>query len=191
MTGLKVPLSLALGILTSLAVPGACVALDVEPASSPRDVASAGGSLYIVGRAGMPGLQWVSVCREAGLVNEGPVAAPDAVRATRRVGWPSGDAVVGMLAAGWPWPFIDLVWVRGAREDFPGDPRDNSQESGNLADAVRRAVSQTPPPVLSLSWPSLAASALALAAPWWIALTLAERARRSERARTGQASARP
>jgi len=189
MSGLNVALSLGLGILTSLAVPGACVALDLHPASSPRDLASAGESLYVVGRARLPGLHWVSVCREAGLVNDVPVDAPDAERATQHAGWPSGDAVVGMLSAGWPWPFLDLIWVRGARDDFPGDPRDNSQESGNLADAVRRAVNRVPPPALSLSWPSLAASVLALSVPWWIALTLAARARQSERARTGQASA--
>jgi hypothetical protein len=189
MSRLSVALSLALGILTSLAVPGACVALELDPSPSRRDLASAGESLYIIGRARLPGLHWVSVCREAGLVNEVPVAAPEAQRATQRAGWPAGDAVVGMLSAGWPWPFIDLVWVRGARDDFPGDPRDNSQESGNLADAVRRAVSRSPPPALSLSWPSLAASMLALAAPWWIALTLAARARRSGRARTVRASA--
>ena len=191
MSRLALALSIALGSLTSLAVPGACVALDVDPVPEPRGIASSDGALFVVGRAHMPGISWVSVCREARLVNDAPLAAADAARAARHAGWPAGDEVVGMLSAGWPWPFIDLVWVRGARSDFPGDPRDNLMESGNLTDAVRRAVSRVPPPALSLSWPSLAASALTLAAPWWMALTLAARARRSARAQTGPASAQP
>jgi hypothetical protein len=184
-------LSMALGVLTSLAVPGACVALDTDPAPSPRDIASDGGSLFVIGRASLPGLEWVSVCREARLVNDVPLPSADAVRAARRVGWPTGDQVVGMLSAGWPWPFLDLAWVREGKGDFPGDPRDNLQESGNLSDAIRRAVSGTPRPVMSLSWPSLAASALSLAAPWWIALTLAARARRPSPAPARQSPARP
>lgn len=179
MSRLVAALSIALGVFTSLAVPGACVALDIDPASDPRDIASAQGSLYVIGRAHMPGLAWVSICREAGLVNDAPIAAPDAVRSAAHVGWPAGDEVIGMLSAGWPWPFIDLTWARRARDDFPGDPRDNLMESGNLSDAIRRAVSRTPEPQVSISWPSLAASAFTLAVPWWIALKLAVRARRS------------
>lgn len=186
MSWLNIALSVALGVLTSLAVPGACVALGVDPASGRRDIASADGSLFVIGRAHLPGLSWVSVCREARLVNEPLVASPEALRAVRHSGWPSGDDVVGVLSAGWPWPFIDLTWVRGARDDFPGDPRDNLAESGNLEDAVRRAVSQSPAPDASVWWPSLAASALALALPWWGALTLAAQARRSARARTAR-----
>lgn len=179
-----VALSALLGLLTSLAVPGACVALDLDPTTERRDIASSGDALFVVGRAHMPGLAWVSVCREAGLLNDAPIAAPDAVRAAAHVGWPKGDEVIGMLSAGWPWPFIDLTWVRGAREDFPGDPRDNRVESGNLADAVRRAVSRTPEPTVALDWPSLAASALALALPWWMALRLAAKARSPAQAQT-------
>ena len=179
-------LSIALGALTSLAVPGACVALDLDPASKPRDISSAEGALFVVGRAHLPGLRWISICREASLVNDAPLAAADATRAARHVGWPTGDDVVGMLSAGWPWPFIDLTWVRGPRDDFPGDPRDNLMESGNLADAVRRAVSRVPEPHLSVSWAPMAASAIALAVPWWVALRLAARARRSAPARTAQ-----
>ena len=74
-------LSMALGVLTSLAVPGACVALDTDPAPSPRDIASDGGSLFVIGRASLPGLEWVSVCREARLVNDVPLPSADAVRA--------------------------------------------------------------------------------------------------------------
>lgn len=191
MSRLVAALSIALGALTSLAVPGACVALDIDAVSEPRDIASAGGSLFVIGRAHMPGVHWVSICREAGLVNDAPLAAADAARAARHAGWPSGDEVVGMLSAGWPWSFIDMTWTRGTRDEFPGDPRDNLLETGNLADAIRRAVSRTPEPHTSLSWPHLAASALTLAAPWWIALTLAARARRSAPARTGQRSAQP
>lgn len=187
----SVALSVALGLMTSLAVPGACVALDMDPATARRDISSAGGALFVVGRAHLPGLAWVSICREAGLVNDAPIAAPDAARAAARVGWPVGDEVTGMLSAGWPWPFIDLTWVRRGRDDFPGDPRDNLMESGNLSDAIRRAVSRTPDPIIGLSWPHLAASALSLAAPWWIALRLAVRARRSAPARTAQRSAPP
>lgn len=181
-----VALSAALGLMTSLAVPGACVALEMDPGTARRDISSAEGSLFVVGRAHLPGLAWVSVCREASLVNEAPIAAPDAVRAAAHVGWPAGDEVTGMLSAGWPWPFIDLTWVRRARDDFPGDPRDNLVESGNLSDAIRRAVSRTPEPQVNLSWPSLAASALTLAVPWWIALRLAARARRSAPAQTAR-----
>lgn len=191
MNRLAIALSIALGTLTSLAVPGACVALDIDAVSQPRDIASAGGSLFVIGRARMPGLAWVSICREAGLVNDPPLAAADAARAARHARWPTGDEVVGMLSAGWPWPFIDMTWVRGARDDFPGDPRDNLMESGNLSDAVRRAVSRTPDPIISLSLPHVAASALTLAAPWWIALRLAAKARRSAPARTAQRSAPP
>jgi len=181
-----VALSVALGLMTSLAVPGACVALDLDPTTERRDIASSGGTLFVVGRAHMPGLAWVSICREAALVNDSPIHAADALRAARNAGWPMGDEVIGMLCAGWPWPFIDLTWVRRARDDFPGDPRDNRVESGNLADAVRRAVSRTPEPTVALDWPSLAASALALALPWWMALTLAARARSPAPARKAQ-----
>lgn len=179
-------LSIALGALTSLAVPGACVAVDMDPVSAPRDIASSDGTLFVIGRAHLPGVSWVSVCREAGLVNDVPLIAADAARAARLAGWPEGDEVVGMLSAGWPWPYIDMIWVRGARDDFPGDPRDNLLESGNLADAIRRAVSRAPEPHIAISWHAFAASSLALAAPWWITLRLAAKARRSAPARTGR-----
>jgi hypothetical protein len=191
MSPLVAALSLALGALTSLAVPGACIALDIDPESARRDLVSADGSLFVVGRARMPGVHWVSICREASLVNDVPLAAADAMRAADHVGWPSGEEVVGMLSAGWPWTFIELTWMRGARDEFPGDPRDNLLEAGNLADAIRRAVSHTPEPHVSLSWPQLALSALTLAVPWLIALTLAARARQSAQARTAPTSARP
>lgn len=186
MSRLIVALAVALGFLTSLAVPGACVALGIDAISQPRDIASAEGSLFVIGRARIPGAVWVSVCRETVLVNEAPLAAADATRAARHARWPAGDEVVGMLSAGWPWPFIDMTWVRGARDEFPGDPRDNMLESVNLDDAIRRAVSRTPEPAIALDWPSLAASALCLAAPWWVALTLAARARRPGPAQTGR-----
>lgn len=190
MSWLNLALSFALGALTSLAVPGASVALDIDPVPEPCDVASAGGSLFVVGRAHMPGMTWTSVCREAALVTDMPIAAADAERAVRLAGWPTGDDVVGMLSAGWPWAFVDMAWARGPRGDFPADPRDNLSEAGSLADAIRRAISANPSPALAIAWPSLAASAALLAAPWWLALTLATRARRSAPAGTGRASAR-
>lgn len=190
MSRLVAALSVALGALTSLAVPGTGVALELDPVPRPRDLASDGRSLFVIGRAHMPGLAWVSICREATLVNEVPIAAVDAARVADRTAWPAGDDVVGMLSVGWPWPFIELTWMRGPRQDFPGDPRDNLSESGSLTDAIRRAISANPPPRVTLAWASLAASAGSLAVPWWFALTLAVRARRSAPARTGRPSAR-
>ncbi|MBU3727660.1 MAG: hypothetical protein FGM37_00200 [Phycisphaerales bacterium] len=190
MSGLVAVLSVALGALTSLAVPGAGVALDADPVPEPRDLASDGHALFVVGRAHMPGLAWVSVCRESTLVHQATIEAADTARAAHHMAWPDGDEVLGMLSVGWPWPFIDMTWMRGAREDFPADPRDNLSESGSLTDAVRRAVSANPPPKVTLVWGSLAASAGSLAVPWWLALTLAARARRSAPARTARSSAR-
>lgn len=191
MSRLAIPLSVALGMLTSLAVPGASVALDIEPSCQARDIAGAEGALFVIGRAHLPGLSWCCICREAPLVNEVPRAAPDAERAASHVGWPSGDEVIGMLSAGWPWPYLDLVWVRRRLDDFPSDPRDNLTESGNIGGGIRRAISRTPDPAMAMSWTAFAASALLLAAPWWIALTLAARARRSGPAQAAQASAQP
>jgi len=184
-------ISLAMGALTSLAVPGACVALDVDTTPHARDIVCAQGSLYVVGRAEQPGIRWVSVCYEGPLVN--PLARDDngAYRAAELVGWPIGEEVTGMLSVGWPWPVIDMAWIRTGRADFPGDPRDNTVESGNLADAIRRAVSGTPSPTMSLSVTNALANAIALGAPWWIALRLAARGSRSSPARAAPRSARP
>lgn len=183
-------IALAMGALTSLAVPGACIGLDIAPTSHARDIVCEQGGLFVTGAAELPGIRWVSVCYEGPLVNHLSKVDPGARRAAGIVGWPTGEEVAGMMSAGWPWPIVDVAWLRTGRADFPGDPRDNVLESGNLADAVRRAVSGTPAPQVRVHATGALASAVTLGAPWWIALRLAARGSRSAPAQAAQRSAR-
>lgn len=186
--------AVVLGALSSLAVPGLWVAAGVTPDAVPRQVTPSGEVAYVIGCAAQPGLSWRSACREAPLVNQAPCAdgsclavEPHEVEALES----NPEDVVGTLSAGWPWPLIRMSWLRSETGDFPSDPRDNLSESGPMADAVRRAVTQAPTPHVRILIGAAAADILVLSCAWMVPLTLAARAARSSPARRAPAPARP